>query len=247
MPDCAHAHCLAGDLTACAQEPPPPSPQQNRWDDQDQWEQEEEVRRSKARDRAAEETKRHEATRKRLADAKRFRQEEAERQEELRMKEQEAWDRAAQRRRDRVHAEGGGPPPTPPPPTRPDAGRAAKGGAGGAMTMRGWLGAARLVRARPPVTGSRRHEPPLTTGAWGAGFVPRRFCRPRGGGHCGFQGCDGRRPRCDRAEEDREEPLQEGAHLRRVRVPLRMNCDWPRSAGRGRVRVFVASLVLVPR
>ena len=124
------------------------------------------MRRSKARDRAAEETKRHEATRKRLADAKRFRQEEAERQEELRMKEQDAWDRAAQRRRDRVHAEGGGPPP-PPPPTRPDSGRAAKGGAGGAMTMRGWLGAARLVRARPPVTGSRHQEPPLTTGALG--------------------------------------------------------------------------------
>ena len=35
------------------------------------------------------------------------------------------------------------------------------------MTMRGWLGAARLVRARPPVTGSRHQEPPLTTGALG--------------------------------------------------------------------------------
>ena len=56
----------------------------------------------------------------------------------------------------------------------------------------------------------------------GTGFVPRRFCGPRGGGHSGFQGCDGRRPRCDRAEEDREEPAKEQQETKRTHSGVEM-------------------------
>ena len=134
--------------------PPPPVPRTpNPMDDEKLWQQEEEDRRGKASKREQAERDRHKATQDRLARDRAFRVEEQERQEDNRVKEQEAWDKAAQRRRERTAAETGEelPPPPPPPPGRGPRGGGGGGGAGAAgagagagMTMRGWLGAARL-------------------------------------------------------------------------------------------------------
>jgi hypothetical protein len=141
--------------------PPPPPPPPARGLAADDWEDQEQQRREKASSREQKERDRHKATQDRLARDRAFREEERLRQEEHQMKEQEAWDRASQRRRERQQAEDGGAPLPPPPPSpgragsraaggggRGDAGAGAGGGAGGGggpkMTMRGWLGAARL-------------------------------------------------------------------------------------------------------
>ena len=116
--------------------PPPPVPRGV--DNDKDWLAEEEKRREKAESREQKERDRHKATQERLARDRAFREEERLRHAEHQQKEQDAWDRAAQRRRSRQQEEDGVDSGLPP--------AASHRGSGGGpkMTMRGWLGAARL-------------------------------------------------------------------------------------------------------
>jgi hypothetical protein len=121
--------------------PPPPlhPPPPTTYDDDESWLSVEQQRREKAERREQQDRDRHKATQERLARDRAFREEERLRHTEHQQKEQDAWDRAARRRRERQQEEDGvdsAPQPAP----------SSRGGFSGGtkMTMRGWLGAARL-------------------------------------------------------------------------------------------------------
>ncbi len=123
--------------------PPSPPPLHSSpptmYDDDESWVSVEQQRREKAERREQQERDRHKATQERLARDRAFREEERLRHAEHQQKEQDAWDRAAQRRRQRQQEEDGVD-------SVPQSAPSSRGGStvGKKMTMRGWLGAARL-------------------------------------------------------------------------------------------------------